>query len=146
MHSFQLGKIAVLGLNITFNNNRIKQFQIEYLGCCLNANLSEKSMKIKSHKKINGQFQFICGQYEFLSPKLCRFFCNSSIQPNFDYDCISWHSLVSHQIRTKMQFTQKKSIKLNSRHHIGAKEFEETNWLPIKEKGRTMHYLKSFKY
>ena len=42
-----------------------------------------------------------------------------------------------------MQFTQKKSIKLNSRHHIGAKEFEETNWLPIKEKGRTMHYLKS---
>ena len=119
-------------------NNNSRNLQVYAYGLLT---VSFQFMKIKSHKKIHGQFQYICRQNEFLSPKFCRFFCNSSIQPNFDYDCISWHPLVSHQIRT-----QKKSIKLNSRHHIGAKEFEETNWLPIKEKGRTMHYYKSFKY
>ena len=37
-----------------------------------------------------------------------------------------------------MQVTQNKCIcfclKLNSRHHIGAKVFEEINWLPTKER------------
>ena len=41
-------------------------------------------------------------------------------------------------MRNKLQVTQNKCIrfclKLNSRQHIGAKEFKEINWLPTKER------------
>ena len=46
----------LIGLNITYDNNRIKQFHIaEYLGCYLDPNLSKESMALKSLKKINAK-------------------------------------------------------------------------------------------
>ena len=73
------------GLNITYENNRIKQFHIvEYLGCYLDANLSGESMTVKSPKKINAKLRFLYRQNEFLNPKLRRLLCNSFIQPYFD--------------------------------------------------------------
>ena len=53
MHSFQQRKKPA-GIYITHDNNRIKQFHInEYLGCCLDVNLSGESMVVQSLKKIN---------------------------------------------------------------------------------------------
>ena len=47
-------------LNITYNNNRIKQYRMtEYLFCCLDANLSGQSMAIKTFRKINTKLQFL---------------------------------------------------------------------------------------
>ena len=84
-------------------------------------------MAIKSLKKINIKLQFLYRQNEFLNVKLRRLLCNSLIQPHFDYACDSWYPLVSKKIRKKMQVTQKKftrfCLKLDSRHHIGTKEF-----------------------
>ena len=58
-------------LHITYENNRIKQFQIvEYLGCYLDANLCGESMAMKSLKKINEKLQFFYRKNEFLNPKL----------------------------------------------------------------------------
>ena len=92
--------------NITYNNNRRKQFNIvEYLGCYLDANLSGESMTTKSLKKINAKLQFLYRQNEFLDPKLRRLLCNSLIQPQFDYECVSWCPLVSKKIRKKIQVT-----------------------------------------
>ena len=104
-------------LNITYDNNRIKQFHIvEYLDCYLDANLSEESMAMDLSK--------------FLNPKLRRLLCNSLIQPHFDYACVSWCSLVSKNIRKKIQVPQNKCIcfclKLDSRHHIGAKDLRKS--------------------
>ena len=86
----------------------------------------------QSLKKVNAKLQFLYRQNEFLNPKLRRL-----IQAHFDYACVSWYPLVSKKIRKKIQVTQNKCIrfclKLNPRHHIGAKEFREINWLPIKE-------------
>ena len=40
-------------LNITYNNNRIKQYRtLEYLDCCPDASLSGESMATKSLRKI----------------------------------------------------------------------------------------------
>ena len=87
-------------LNKTYNNDRIKQYQIvEYLGCCLDANLSGESMAMKSLRKINTKLQFLYRQNEFLNPKLCRLLCNSLIQPYFDYTCISSYPLISKTMR-----------------------------------------------
>ena len=46
---FSEGKKNLSELNITYNNNRIKQFHIvEYLGCYLKTNLSRQSMAMIS--------------------------------------------------------------------------------------------------
>ena len=43
----------LLRLNMTYKNNRMKQFNmVEFLGCCLEANLNGEFMAMKSLKKI----------------------------------------------------------------------------------------------
>ena len=79
-------------LNITYNNNRITQYQmVEYLGCCLDADMSGESVAMKSIKKINTKLQFLYKQNEFLTPKLPKLPCNSLIQPHFGCACVSWY-------------------------------------------------------
>ena len=57
MHSFQLGK-NLTELNIKYNSNRIKQFHVvEYLGCCIDINLSDKFMAVKSLKETMMQIE-----------------------------------------------------------------------------------------
>ena len=47
-------------LNVTCDNNRIKQFDIvEQLGCCFHAHLCEESMAMKPLTKINIKLQFL---------------------------------------------------------------------------------------
>ena len=83
-------------LGITYKNNRTKQYRmVEYLGCCLQANLSGESMAMKSLSKINTKLQFLYIQNEFLNPTLGRLLCKSLIQPHFDYACISWYHLIN---------------------------------------------------
>ena len=76
-------------------------------------------MAMKSLKKINTKLRFLYRQNEFLNPNLCMFLCNSLIQPHWEYACISWYSLISQKMRSKLQVTQNKCIrfclKLNSR-------------------------------
>ena len=51
---------TLLELNIVYNNNRIKQYcMVEYLGCCLDANLNGESMAMKSIRKINTKLHFL---------------------------------------------------------------------------------------
>ena len=77
-------------INITYENNRIKQFHIlEYLGCYLGANLSGESMAMKSVKSISVTLQFLYRQNEFPNLKLRRLLSNSLINPHFDYTCVS---------------------------------------------------------
>ena len=139
----------VLVSNKISNNNRIKSFQIvEYLGCYLDANLFKESLAVKPLKKINSKLNFSYRQSELLNPKLRRLLSNFLNQPHFDYVCVSWYLLVSKKIRKKKEAIQHKRIrfclKLNSRHHIGAKEFEKINWLQTKRKCRTTRCHKYF--
>ena len=78
-------------VNKTYDNNRIKQYRVvEYLGCCLDANVSGESIAIKSFRKINTKLQFLYRKNRFLNPKLSRVLCNFLIQPHFDYVYIFW--------------------------------------------------------
>ena len=73
---------------------------IEYLGCCLDANLSGESGAMKSLREISTILQFLYRQNEFLNPKLRRLLCNSLIQPHF-YAFISWYPLINQKMRNK---------------------------------------------
>ena len=79
-------------LNITYNNNRVKQnCMVEYLRCCLDTNLSGEFMAMKSFRKTTTKLQFLQRQMlqflyrqnEFLNPNLRRLLYNSLIQPHF---------------------------------------------------------------
>ena len=78
---------------------------VEYLGCCLDANLNGESMAIKSLRKINTKLQFLYRQNEFLYLKLHRLLCNALDQPHFAYACISWYPLINQKMRNKLQVT-----------------------------------------
>ena len=84
---------------------------VEYLGCCLDANLSGESMAVKSLRKINTKLQFLYRQNEFLNPELRKLLCNSLIQPHFGYAGISWYSFINQKIRNKLQVTENKGIR-----------------------------------
>ena len=67
-------------LNVTYDNNIIKQFRIvKYLSCHLDTNLSGESLTMRSPQKINTKLQRLYRQNEFLNPKLLRLLCNSFI-------------------------------------------------------------------
>ena len=61
---FSRGK-NLLELNITYNNNRMKQYHmVEYLGY-LDANLSGESVVMKSLREINTKLQFLYRRMSF---------------------------------------------------------------------------------
>ena len=66
-----------------------------------------------------------------------RLLCNALIQPHFDYACSAWYINLNKSFKTKLQVMQNKCIrfclKLGKRTHVGAKEFNNLNWLPSKD-------------
>ena len=70
---------------------------------------------------------------------------NSLIQSYIDYACISCYPLGSKTIQVTQSKCIRFCLKRNSRHHIGAKEFDEINWLPTKERVEQRVATSSFK-
>ena len=88
-------------------------------------------MAVRSLKMINAKLQFLYRQNESLNPKLRRLLYNSLIQQYIDYVCISC-----------VRFC----LKRNSRHYIGAKEFNEIKWPPTKQRVEQRVATSVFKY
>ena len=88
-------------------------------------------MAMKSLKMINTKLQFLYRQNESINPKLRRLLYNSLIQQYIDYVCISC-----------VRFC----LKRNSRHYIGAKEFNEIKWPPTKQRVEQRVATSVFKY
>ena len=63
-------------------------------------------MAMKSLRKIKTKLQFLYRKNEFLNPKLRRLLCDSLMQPQFDYACVSWYALVRKKMRKTIQVTQ----------------------------------------
>ena len=97
-------------------------------------------------KMISAKLQFFDRQNESLKPKLSRLLYNSLIQPYIGYACISWYPLGSKEIQVTQSKCIRFCLKRNSRHHIGAKEFDEINWLPMKERVEQRIATSVFKY
>ena len=123
-------------LNIQHKGITINQYdKVTYLGCILDETLSGEAMALNVLSKINKKLKFLYRKNDFLTPLLRRMLCNSLIQPHFDYACSAWYPNLNKGIKEKLQITQNKCIrfclKLGNRSHIGVKEFETINWLPV---------------
>ncbi len=126
-------------LSIHHGDIQIKQqSNVTYLGCVLDEDLSGESMATKVIGKINGRIKFLYRKNKFLNSSLRRLLCNALVQPHFDYACSAWYPNLTQNLSKKLQITQNKCIRfcllLHNRAHIGANEFKQINWLPIKER------------
>ena len=110
---------------------------------------------MKSLRKINTKLQLLYRQNKYLTPGRRRLLYDSLIQPHFDYASFLGLSsflcfLVSQKMRKKILVNQNKYIcfclELSSREHIGAKEFQEVNWLRTKERVEQHVATNVFKY
>ena len=114
MYFIQKGKETVSHfLNITRNENKIKQYSVvEYLRCLLDENMSGESMvKRAFKKKINGKTKFLYRRKRYLSYPLKRMLCNSLIQPNFDFACCAWYPKLSMALKNKLPTAQNACIR-----------------------------------
>ena len=109
-----------------------------YVFSCFNQTLSGESMAIHVINKINSSLRFLYRQNRYLSFPLCRLLCNAMIQPFFDYACNAWYLNINKKLKTRLQATQNKYIrlclKLDDRFRLKCKEFERINWLPVQER------------
>ena len=87
---FKRGNKSNLPLNITRNENVIKQHSVvEYWGCLLDKNLSGEAMARMVLKKITGK-KTPHRKSRYLSNPLKIILCDTLIQPHCDFACCSW--------------------------------------------------------
>ena len=72
----------------------------------------------------------------YLSYPLKRMFCNTLIQPHYDFACCSSYPNLSVSLpKTKLNTTQNSCIRyclgLKVRIYIGKNKFKKINWLPV---------------
>ena len=129
----RLNKVS--SLEIKYGEIYIKQYHtVTYLGCLFDETIPRESMALKVMNKINSRLRFLYIKNRLLPLPLHRLFCNSLIQPYFDYACSAWYPNLNKGLKSKLQILLNKCIQfcLNlNRVHIGQKEFEQINWLTI---------------
>ena len=94
-------------------------------------------MALKVINKINSRLRFLYRKNRYLSPYLKRLLGNAVIQPHFDYACSACYPNLNKKFKSILQTIQNKCMRfclqLDSRSHIGIKEFEQINCLPVSE-------------
>ena len=107
-------------------------------------------MALKVINKINSRLRFLYRKNRYLSPYLKRLLCNAIIQPHSNYACSAWYPCLNKKIKSKLQAIQNKCIRfclqLDSRRHIGIKEFEQLNWFPVFERFNQCICSNAFKF
>ena len=95
-------------------------------------------MALKVMNKIKGMLKFLYRKNRYLTPCLKRLLCNALIQPHFSYACSTWYSNLNKKFKSKLQTVQNRSVRcclqLYERSHIGMKDFEKINCLPVSKR------------
>ena len=107
-------------------------------------------MALKVINKISSRLRFLYRKNRYLSPYLKRLLCKAIIQPYFDYARSAWYPNLNKKFKSKLQTIQNKCIRfclqLDSRSHIGIKEFEQVNWLPVSKRFNQCIRSNAFKF
>ena len=107
-------------------------------------------MTLKVINKVNNRLRFLYRKNRYLSPNQKKFLCNAIIQPHFDYAGSAWYPNLNQKFKSKLETMQSKCIRYclqpDSRSHIGIKEFEQINWLPVSERFNQCICSNAFKF
>ena len=133
-------------LDIQYGNIKIKQYsKVAYIDCEFDESLSGEAMVL-----MNSRLKFLYRKNRYLTLYLKRLLCNALIQPHFDYACSAWYPNLNKKLKSKLQTVQNRCIRyclqLDNRSHIGVKDFEKINWLPVSEKFKQHLCSNAFKF
>ena len=100
---FKRGNKPNLSLNITRNENVIKQYSVvECFRFLSNENMAREAMARMVLKKFNGKKKFLYRQSRYLSYPLKRILCSTLILPHYNFTCCSWYSNFSMSLKSKV--------------------------------------------
>ena len=133
-------------LDIQYGNIKIKQYsKVAYLDCEFDESLSGEAIVL-----MNSRLKFLYRKNRYLTLYLKRLLCNALIQPHFDYACSAWYPNLNKKLKSKLQTVQNRCIRyclqLDNRSHIGVKDFEKINWLPVSERFNQYLCSNAFKF
>ena len=112
--------------------------------------LSGEPMAHRTIEKINSRLNHLFRQKHFLTPSLRRLFCNTLIQPHFDYVCTAWYPNLNKNLKNKIQNAQNKCVRfclnLDKMAYISQNEFKKLNWLLISDRIEQCILSTTFKF
>ena len=107
-------------------------------------------MALKVINKIASRLKLLYRKNRYLKSYLNLLLCNALFQPHFDYACSAWCPNLNKKFKSKLQAIQNKCIRyciwLDNRSHIGMKDFEKTNWLPVSKRLNQYLRFNDFKF
>ena len=95
-------------------------------------------MATKVIKKVNQRTRFLYRMSPKVSNSTMRTLVGSLVQPYFDYACASWYHSTSKTLKTRLQTSQNKLVRLqlglHPRSHLTPTHFSEVGWLRVEDR------------
>ncbi|XP_061908000.1 uncharacterized protein LOC133653025 [Entelurus aequoreus] len=149
--SIHLGKTESILFGSHINLKKVNDFTIKvgdivitrkdevtYLGSILEANLSCDKMATKVIKKVNQRTRFLYRISSLVSKSTLRILAGTLVQPFFDYACTSWYPSTSKTLKSKLQTSQNKLVRLlldlHPRSHLTPTHFSKVGWLKVEDR------------
>ncbi len=126
-------------LNVKCNGVSIQSSStVKYLGIEMDQSLSGEVIAEKVIKKVNSRLKFLHRKAKYLNSYCRKLLVSSLLQCHIDYACCTWYSGLTRKLQNRLQVCQNKMIRYvlgcQARVHIGAKEFDMVNWVPIRHR------------
>ena len=149
--SLHLGKTESILFGSIYNLNKSPGFtvrvgdnivtnkeEVTYLGCILDSKLTGEKMALKVISKVNQRTRFLGRISPYANSSALRTLAGALIQCHYDYACTSWFRGISKSLKTKLQTSQNKLVrmllKLNPRTHLTSAHFRSLGWLRVEER------------
>ena len=135
--STKLTKAACFSIK-TGDNVITRKEEITYLGSILEANLSGDKMATSVIKKVNQRTRFLHRISTLVSKKTLRSLTGALVQGHFDYACTSWYHNTTKAVKTRLQTSQNKLVRLllglSPTTHLTPVHFARVGWLRVEDR------------
>ena len=123
--------------------------EITYLGCVLDNKLTGETMATNVIKRVNQRTRYLGRISSFVNKSARRTLAGALIQPSFDYASTSWYSNISMSLKTKLQTSQNKLIRLlldlGPMTHLTSTHFDSLGWLRVEDRVNQLKMGLTFK-
>ena len=113
-------------------------FVLQITSSILEANLSGDKMASKVIKKGNQRTRFLYRASSLVNNSTLRTLARTLIQFHFDYACTSWYHSTSKALKTRLQTSQNKLVRLllslPPRSHLTPAHFFKVGWLRVEDR------------
>ena len=127
------------GFTVKVGDNIItRKNEITYLGSILEANLSGDKMATNVIKKVNQRTRFLYRISSLVNKNTLKTLTGALIQGFFDYACTSWYHSTSKILKTRLQTSQNKLVRLllglTPLTHLTPAHFDSLGWLRVDDR------------